>query len=219
MNYHLVGFEQAFGTTRQLPPSDLPELVFAGRSNVGKSSLINKLFHKKALARVSSTPGKTATINFYGGQGLRFVDLPGYGYAKVGRGEKRRWADLIEGYLTQEREIALVFSLMDFRHPPTRDDLMMVDFLIDQELPFVVVLTKADKLNATQRWERTEALQKELPHADQLTIIPFSSVTGEGVEDIRAIIDELEAELLSGDPDEESGDAFDPSGDPDDPET
>lgn len=195
MNYHQVAFETAFGTPRQLPPSQGPELVFTGRSNVGKSSLINKLFNQKSLARVSSTPGKTATINFYKAQGMRFVDLPGYGYAKVSRGEKRRWADLIEGYLAQDREIALVFALMDFRHPPTNDDRMMVDYLIDQELPFVVVLTKADKLTANQRKERLAALADELPCGDQITVIPFSSVTGEGVEPIRRIIEELEAEL------------------------
>ena len=170
MNYHQAVFETAFGTPSQLPPSELPELVFAGRSNVGKSSLINKLFNQKSLARVSATPGKTATINFYRAGGLRFADLPGYGYAKVSRGEKRRWADLIEGYLTQDRDIALVFSLMDFRHPPSRDDLHMVDFLIGQELPC----------------------------ADQITVIPFSAVTGEGVAEIRSIIEELEDEPADG---------------------
>lgn len=192
MNYHQVEFEAAFGTTRQLPPSQMPELVFAGRSNVGKSSLINKLFGQKSLARVSSTPGKTATINFYRAGKLRFADLPGYGYAKVSRGEKRRWADLIEGYFAQDRDIALVFSLMDFRHPPTGDDRMMLDFLIEGGFPFVVVLTKADKLNKTQREERLCALQSELPYADQITVIPFSAVTGEGVEAIRAIVAEIE---------------------------
>ncbi len=198
MNYHQAVFETAFGTPSQLPPSELPELVFAGRSNVGKSSLINKLFNQKSLARVSATPGKTATINFYRAGGLRFADLPGYGYAKVSRGEKRRWADLIEGYLTQDRDIALVFSLMDFRHPPSRDDLHMVDFLIGQELPFVVVLTKADKLSAAQRAARLEALGQELPCADQITVIPFSAVTGEGVAEIRSIIEELEDEPADG---------------------
>lgn len=215
MNYHKAEFETSFGTTSQLPPSEAPELVFAGRSNVGKSSLINKIFNQKSLARVSATPGKTATINFYRTPELRFVDLPGYGYAKVGRGEKRRWADLIEGYLTQQRDIALVFSLMDFRHPPSRDDLLMLEFLIEHELPFVVVLTKADKLNVAQRKEREAALLTELPYADQITAIPFSTVTGEGVEAIRRIIEEIEADILEHGADGQDGDDDDFAG-PDD---
>ena len=191
MNYHQVEFEAAFGTTRQLPPSQMPELVFAGRSNVGKSSLINKLFGQKSLARVSSTPGKTATINFYRAGKLRFADLPGYGYAKVSRGEKRRWADLIEGYFAQDRDIALVFSLMDFRHPPTGDDRLMLDFLIEGGFPFVVVLTKADKLNKTERAKRMEAFKDEIPCFEDIHSIPFSSQTFEGVEELRTIVEDI----------------------------
>lgn len=194
MNYHNVSFETSFGTTSQLPPAQFPELVFAGRSNVGKSSLINKIFNQKALARVSATPGKTATINFFRLEDLRFVDLPGYGYAKVSRGEKRRWADLIEGYFAQDRDIRLVFSLMDVRHPPSDDDLMMLDFLIDNELPFVVVLTKTDKLSRPQLARRLEELRGQLPCGDQLTLLPFSAVTGAGVEEIREIIEEIAAD-------------------------
>ncbi len=191
MNYNDVSFETSFGTISQLPPSTSPEIVFAGRSNVGKSSLINKIFGRKGLARVSATPGKTATINFFRLEGLRFVDLPGYGYAKVSRGEKRRWADLIEGYFAQQRDIRLVFSLVDVRHPPSRDDLMMLDFLIDNELPFVVVLTKTDKLSPTQLARRLEELREQLPCGDQLTLLPFSAVTGSGVEEIRGIVEEI----------------------------
>lgn len=196
MNYHKVIFETSFGTIRQLPESTLPELVFAGRSNVGKSSLINRIFNQKMLARVSATPGKTATINFFKTEHLRFVDLPGYGYAKVSRGEKRRWAELIEGYFAQEREIALVFSLIDFRHSPSADDLQMIDFLIEAELPFVIVLTKADKLSRSQRAERLAAFKQEIPYADQITMIPFSSQTGEGAAELHAIIDEIEQDNL-----------------------
>ena len=105
MNYHNVIFEKSFGVAAQLPPSDLPEIAFAGRSNVGKSSMINKLFNRKQLARVSAVPGKTATINFFRADGMRFADLPGYGYAKVSKSEKRRWSELIEGYFTQERNL------------------------------------------------------------------------------------------------------------------
>ncbi|WP_283124923.1 ribosome biogenesis GTP-binding protein YihA/YsxC [Angelakisella massiliensis] len=194
MNFQQVRFETSFGRLDQLPPSQMPELVFAGRSNVGKSSLINKLFSQKSLARVSATPGKTATINFFRGGQMRFVDLPGYGYAKVSRQEKLRWASLIEGYFAQDRDIRLVFSLVDMRHPPTNDDLMMIEFLIESELPFVVVLTKADKLSAAQQRKRLEELEQELPYGDQITVIPFSAVSGLGVEALREIINEIEAD-------------------------
>lgn len=194
MNFHQVEFETSFGLFSQLPPSEMAEIAFSGRSNVGKSSLINKIFNRKQLARVSSTPGKTATINFFKMEPLRFADLPGYGYAKVSKEEKRRWGELIEGYFQSDRNIQLVFQLIDMRHPPTADDLMMIDFLIEGEFPFVVVLTKADKLSGRQRQERLTALQQELPYADQITMIPFSAQTGEGVEEIREIIEEIGSE-------------------------
>lgn len=196
MNYHKVTFLTSYGDAGQLPPSRKPEIVFAGRSNVGKSSLINALFQQKSLARVSATPGKTATINFFETENLIFADLPGYGYAKVSRGEKRRWADLIEGYFAQDRDIALVLSLVDSRHPPTRDDRMMVDFLIENELPFAVVLTKIDKLSPRQRQERLAAFAAELPCGEELTLLPFSAQTGEGREELRQLLDQLEAGLL-----------------------
>ena len=194
MNYHNVKFEASYGLLKQLPPSDMPELVFAGRSNVGKSSLINKIFNQKQLARVSSVPGKTATINFFTLEGLRFADLPGYGYAKVAKTEKERWAKLMEGYFASDRDIALVFSLIDMRHPPTADDIQMINFLIDNEFPFVVVCTKSDKLSKRQQAERLEALQTELPYGDEITVIPFSAKTGEGVDRIKAIIEEMKEE-------------------------
>lgn len=194
MNYQTVTFEKSFGISAQLPPSTLPEIAFAGRSNVGKSSMLNKLFNRKQLARVSAVPGKTATINFFRADDLRFADLPGYGYAKVSKSEKRRWSELIEGYFAQDRDLRLVFQLIDMRHPPTQDDLTMVNFMIDDGIPFVVILTKADKLNKTQRQERMEAVKTELPCADQITMIPFSSQTGEGVEAVKDIIAEIEAQ-------------------------
>ena len=196
MNYHNVVFETSFGKASQLTRSDLVEIAFAGRSNVGKSSLINKIFNRRALARVSAVPGKTATINFFRLENVRFADLPGYGYAKVSRGEKERWGDLIETYFNSERRIGLVFQLIDMRHPPTKDDLMMVDFLIENEFPFVVVLTKKDKLSKKQQDERPRALQTELPCADQIHMIPFSAMNGDGVEELRAIIDEISQEEL-----------------------
>lgn len=191
MNYNNAKFITSFGSFKQLPKSDRTEIAFSGRSNVGKSSLINKIFNRKALARVSAVPGKTATINFYGLENVYFVDLPGYGYAKVAKSEKERWGELIEGYLNDDRELALVFQLVDFRHPPTADDVMMINFLIDSGIPFVVVLTKADKLSKKQREERRALLLTELPCAEDITVVEFSAQSGEGCEEIRAIIEEI----------------------------
>ena len=191
MNYNNVVFETSFGKASQLTQSDLVEIAFAGRSNVGKSSLINKIFNRRNLARVSAVPGKTATINFFRLENVRFADLPGYGYAKVAQAEKQRWSDLIETYFNSDRRIELVFQLIDMRHPPTKDDLMMVDFLIQIEFPFVIVLTKKDKLSKKQQEERMAALMQEIPFADQIHMIPFSAVKGDGVEQLRAIIDEI----------------------------
>lgn len=193
MNYHNVSFLASYGLSKQLPPSKQMEVAFAGRSNVGKSSLINKLLGRKALARVSAVPGKTATINFYDLDGrIHLVDLPGYGYAKVAKSEKWRWAELIEGYLNDEgRDLALVVLLVDMRHPATRLDVDMVNYLIETEKPFLVVLTKADKLNKTEREKRLAAIADELPCGDELTVLPFSSETGEGVEVLRGILEEL----------------------------
>lgn len=191
MNYNNAEFYTSYGSFKQIPPSERTEIAFSGRSNVGKSSLINKIFNRKSLARVSAVPGKTATINFYSLENLYFVDLPGYGYAKVAKTEKERWGSLIEGYLHDDRELALVFQLIDFRHPPTADDVMMVNFLIDSGIPFVVILTKADKLSKKQREERRASLLTELPCAEDITIIEFSAQTGEGRDEIRSIIEEI----------------------------
>lgn len=192
MNFAAAEFKASYGVFEQLPPPEKSEIAFSGRSNVGKSSLINRLFGRKNLARVSSQPGKTATINFYSLENLYFADLPGYGYAKVSKAEKERWNKLIGGYLSDpDRDIALVFQLVDMRHSPTKDDLSMIEYLVETELPFVIVLTKADKLNKSERESRLEALKTELPYYDQLTVVPFSAVTDEGVERLREIIDEI----------------------------
>ncbi len=191
MNFHNITFESSYGRLEQLPESSLIEIAFSGRSNVGKSSMINKIFNRKQLARVSSMPGKTVTINFFKLENIRFADLPGYGYAKVSKTEKQRWGKLIEGYLHSERNLQLVFQLVDMRHPPTEDDLHMINFLIENEFPFVVVLTKCDKLSKKQQQERIDALKIEIPYAEQITMIPFSAETGEGVETVREIIEEL----------------------------
>ena len=135
MNYNKAEFYTSFGKFSQIPKSDRLEFAFSGRSNVGKSSLINKLLNRKNLARVSSMPGKTVTINFFSVENIYIVDLPGYGYASVSKSEKRQWGSLIGGYLDDgSRQLALVFQLVDMRHPPSKDDLMMINYLIDQSL-------------------------------------------------------------------------------------
>ena len=192
MNYNKVEFEAAFGTLRQIPESDLPEIVFAGRSNVGKSSMLNRLFNRKNLARVSSMPGKTITINFFKVEDVRIVDLPGYGYAKVAKGEKRRWAEMMEGYFQSPRNIQLVVQLVDMRHKPSEDDYIMMRFLKDAGFPFIVAATKSDKLNKTQYNDRKNALKDELKEfGENLTIIPFSSEKGEGVDLLKAEIEKV----------------------------
>ncbi|MCR5121799.1 MAG: ribosome biogenesis GTP-binding protein YihA/YsxC [Ruminococcus sp.] len=191
MNWNNAKFVTSFGKISQLPPSDRPEVCFSGRSNVGKSSLINKLLNRKALARVSSVPGKTVTINFYELGGIYLADLPGYGYAKVAHSEKKGWGDLIGGYLADgDRQLDLVVQLIDMRHAPSADDLQMINYLIDSELPFVIVLTKADKLKKTVREERMKAFADEIPCFEDITVIPFSAETGEGTEELREVIEE-----------------------------
>lgn len=182
-------FEAAYGTFSQLPPSSVPEIAFAGRSNVGKSSLLNKLLNRKNLARTSSKPGKTVTINFFKLDGIRLVDLPGYGYAKVARSEKKRWAEMMEGYFNSGRDIKLVVQLVDMRHPATADDLDMIDFLVHTGYNFIVVMTKCDKLNKTERSQRQESIKQELSHIDGVEVIEFSAVTGEGVDAIKNAIE------------------------------
>lgn len=189
MDFSKAQFEKAYGTLSQLPECREPEIVFSGRSNVGKSSLINKVFNRKNLARVSSVPGKTVTINFYSaGGGVKIVDLPGYGYAKVAKTEKQRWASMMEGYFKSGRDIRLVVQLVDMRHPPTADDLTMIEFLEYNKYPFIVALTKSDKLNKTEYKNRLESIKTELEGVDEGRIIPFSAINGEGAETIRNYI-------------------------------
>lgn len=188
MRFDNARFEMACGTFAQLPACTAPEIAFAGRSNVGKSSLLNKLLNRKSLARVSAKPGKTITINFYALDGVRLTDLPGYGYAKVAQSEKKRWAEMMEGYFGSERDIRLVVQLIDTRHPPSADDFSMLDYLAQMQYPFVIALTKCDKLNKMERAERTQALKEELAAYPEILKIPFSAVTGEGTEELRAAI-------------------------------
>lgn len=189
MNFNEVSFELAAGLPDQLPESELPEIVFSGHSNVGKSSLINKLVQRKSLARVSSQPGKTATINFYRLKEFRLVDLPGYGYAKVSKTEKERWAGLVEGYFSQNRKCALIIQILDLRHPPTDDDLNMIDFLYRSGHKFAAVLTKADKLKKMQYQKQLEYYKDIFSTIEDITLIPFSAQTGFGNDDIRNLIE------------------------------
>lgn len=191
MNYHNIRFESSYGLFSQIPKSDSIEIAFAGRSNVGKSSLINKIFNKKDLARVSSMPGKTITINFFDLDGVKFVDLPGYGYAKVSKSEKQRWSGLIEGYFTSDRNIELVVMLVDIRHAPSKDDLLMIDFLIETETPFIIALTKSDKLTNNQKEKRLNELKSEIPSFNDITSIAVSSKNGEGIEELKGIFNDI----------------------------
>ncbi len=191
MRYDKAEFKAAYGTFGQLPDSDLPEIAFAGRSNVGKSSLLNKLFQRKNLARVSSVPGKTITINFYQVDEYNFVDLPGYGYAKVAKTEKDRWAEMMEGYFNSDRNIKLVIQLVDMRHPPTNDDIMMMEFLQATGYEFIVVMTKADKLKKKKDYnERLESSKNEMSFVPPERIIPFSSENGQGLDIVKKYIEE-----------------------------
>jgi GTP-binding protein len=218
MNYNKAEFVTSYGRFSQIPKSDRLEFAFSGRSNVGKSSLINKLFNRRNLARVSSVPGKTVTINFFSLENIYIVDLPGYGYASVSKSEKAQWGDLIGGYLGDgERDLALVFQLIDMRHAPSKDDIQMINYLIDCEIPFVIIFTKADKLKPTARRERLEAFKSEIPCFEDITCIPFSTVTGEGVEEVRGIIEEISegAEIYDPECDEQAAEKYEEADDDD----
>ena len=189
MNYNKAEFERAFGISGQLPPSEVPEIAFAGRSNVGKSSLLNKFFNRKSLARVSSVPGKTITINFYDVDGYKFVDLPGYGYAKLSKSERDRFGELMEGYFQSGRNIKLVVQLVDMRHKPSQDDFGMIDFMQQMDIPFIVVCTKADKLKVKEFKRREKEIKEELSMVDENLIIPFSSQSGLGLDTVKMLIE------------------------------
>jgi GTP-binding protein len=166
------------------PPGALPEVAFAGRSNVGKSSLLNRLVRRKAFARVSNTPGRTREINFFKvNEKFVLADLPGYGYARISKERKAEWLPLIEGYLRASTELRGVVQLLDARHPPSSDDLLMLDFLAEIEAPTIVVLTKTDKLKPREVVVRTEEMAKSLG-LDPEQIIPFSAETGAGRDDL-----------------------------------
>ena len=193
LNLNNVSLKITAGNIRQFPRSATPQIALAGRSNVGKSSLINTLLYRRSLARVSSAPGKTITVNYYDVDGsLYLVDLPGYGYAKRPQADKARWSELTDGYFTKNPSrdrIMLVLQLVDMRIGPTADDVMMLDWMNASGVPLAIAATKADKLSSAR--SRAEATEKILscPSVPAGTpVIPFSSVTGEGRDELWRII-------------------------------
>ena len=188
MNYNNAVFETSAGTSKGLIPSDLPEVCFSGHSNVGKSSLINKLLGRKSIARVSNKPGKTVTVNFFKCDGVRMADLPGYGFAKVSFSEKQRWSELMQYYFASGRNIKIVFQLIDSRHKPTADDMDMVSYLKETGYNFVIVLTKIDKLKTKER-EANLLMFSEL--FGDITMVPFSAETGEGNDILRGMLESV----------------------------
>ena len=176
------------------PPSELPEIAFAGRSNVGKSSLLNTLVRRRSFARVSRTPGRTREINFFRvNNGFVLVDLPGYGYARISKEKKSEWRPMIESYLKRTSQLRGIVLLLDIRREPSDDDRAMLDFLADVEVPTIVALTKTDKLSKTTARERAAEISRAL-HLDAGQVIPFSAQTGEGrVELLEAIFELVSA--------------------------
>ena len=190
MNFQNVEFLISAASTKDFPKTRLPEIAFAGKSNVGKSSVINRILQRKNFARVGDKPGKTIHVNYFTvDKCCYFVDLPGYGYAKREQSERKRWAELMEGYFQSQRNISLVFQLIDMRHSPTADDMTMLNFLKEMEIPFVIALTKWDKLNKTETEKRREALESELADYADIKRIEFSAVKGTGVEEMKAAIE------------------------------
>ena len=175
----------------QYPPGGQPEIALAGRSNVGKSSLINSFLGRKSLARTSSTPGKTQTINFYGiNDEWHFVDLPGYGYAKVSKEDRTRWGRFIEAYLTNRRDLTGIIQLVDMRHPPMDSDRTMTEWLRHYDYPLMVAATKADKLPRGQWAGRIKQFRQSFALPEKTPVIAFSSVTGSGKEDLEVWLTE-----------------------------
>ena len=191
LNTQNVNLKISAGDPRQIPSDPVPQVAFSGRSNVGKSSLINSLLGRKSLARVSSAPGKTITINFYDvDRKLYLVDLPGYGFAQRTLEDKAKWSALTDGYFTQNKNIdrlALILQLVDSRIGPTKDDEMMLDFMRQCELPYAVVATKTDKLNATEKKKNLAAIEAH-PLIKGVPVIPFSALKGEGKDELWKVI-------------------------------
>ncbi len=187
-----VELETVAGVTSTLPENELPEVAFAGRSNVGKSSLINALMNRKAYARTSSQPGKTQTINYYRiNDQIYCVDLPGYGFAKVSLEEREAWGRMIEKYLATSEQLAAVFLLMDIRHRPNANDKQMFDWIQYMGYQAVVIATKADKIKRSQLVGQLRQIREELKADEDTIIIPFSALTKQGREDIWDLMDQV----------------------------
>ncbi|MBR0086020.1 MAG: YihA family ribosome biogenesis GTP-binding protein [Lachnospiraceae bacterium] len=188
--------ETVCGITSKLPKNELPEIAFAGRSNVGKSSLINKLLNRRSLARTSSQPGKTQTINYYKvNEQLYFVDLPGYGYAKVSKAIKEQWGRMIEKYLQTSDKLSLVFLLVDIRHEPSENDKVMYSWIMENGFNPIIILTKKDKISRGAVKKQVSLIMKALKVEEGTPVIPFSAETGDGRDEIWGMIEEY---VLSG---------------------
>lgn len=187
-----VNLETVCGITSKLPENKLPEVAFAGKSNVGKSSLINALMNRKSYARISAEPGKTQTINFYNvNDAVYYVDLPGYGYAKRSQEMKIQWGPMIENYLGTSKQLRCVFLLADIRHEPSEDDKMMYDWIVHQGYDPIVIATKLDKLKRSQVPKRVKLLRAALNMEEESLLIPFSAQTKQGREEIWDIIESV----------------------------
>ena len=193
-----VSLEKVCGVTSKLPENDKIEVAFAGKSNVGKSSLINALMNRKALARTSSQPGKTQTINFYNiNDAMYLVDLPGYGYAKVSQSEKEKWGRLIERYLQGSQMLKAVFLLIDIRHEPSANDKMMYDWIVSNGYEPIIIATKLDKIKRSQVQKQTKILRMGLGMSKEGVLIPFSAETKQGRDEIWELIDTLQENMQS----------------------
>ena len=187
-----VNLETVCGITSKLPDNELPEIAFAGKSNVGKSSLINALMNRKAYARISAKPGKTQTINFYNiNEAVYLVDLPGYGYAKVSEQEKIQWGQLIERYLHGSKQLKAVFLLIDIRHDHSANDKMMYDWIVAQGYNPIIIATKLDKIKRSQIQKQVKAIKEGLKLQPGTVVIPFSAETKQGREEIWELAEEV----------------------------
>ena len=184
-----VSLETVIGVTSKIPENQMPEIAFAGKSNVGKSSLINVLMNRKSLARTSAQPGKTQTINFYNiNQELYFVDLPGYGYAKVSLEAKEKWGKMVERYLKQSRQLKAVFLLIDIRHEPSANDRQMYEWILSNGYHPIIIATKMDKLNRSQIQKHVKVVKQGLEVDNNTVVIPFSAVSKQGRFEFYAFI-------------------------------
>lgn len=189
LNLHNVEFVRSAVKTGDFPKDALPQIAFAGKSNVGKSSTINRLLNRKNFARVGNAPGKTVHINFFSiDEKVYFVDLPGYGYAKVSKKERARWGQLMEEYFASEDTLTLGFQIVDIRHKPTADDVIMADWFLQTGMPFVVIANKLDKIKKSQLEENLDTIRTTLHLPEEVLVVPFSAEKGTGREEVLALI-------------------------------